>query len=237
MRIILSGIFVAAVAFCSFSQSRVLNNPSNKSYFGTRLSLDLSIPGDITLGDIKTDALSPGPGLSFGFIYNAPLVANLYVEPGLDLYYNTSSITAEYLSNNDFVNQAFKNRSLRKFGMRLPVTFGYHFDFSESVNFTIFTGPVLDVGFSNDYYITTEEIIPGKDAHVSGSLYSDFSPVTYNRVDCKWRTGVGFNIGDCFLGLSGDIGLCNMINGKRKYSGKMKFRENIFKLTLGYNFR
>ncbi|MDE6681843.1 MAG: hypothetical protein K2J87_00275, partial [Muribaculaceae bacterium] len=90
-------ISLMAVASLGMSaQKSVLNNPNNKPYFGARLSIDASIPGEVkyTVGNasLKTDPFGTGGGLSVGGVYNIPIVANLYVEPGVDLYYHADSI-------------------------------------------------------------------------------------------------------------------------------------------------
>lgn len=222
-------LLILAAAFTVFgaaAQNRIVNNPDNKAYFGARLSLDAAIPGDVKTGNVSVDALGNGPGISIGAIYNQPIIANFYVEPGLELYYNAVSI-----NQNDVDNVPYAHKSLRKFGLRVPVQLGYHFDFSKNFNLSVFTGPVLDVGLSDDYYLTTKEY-QGQDKHSSGSVYHKGG---LNRVDCKWRIGIGTTfLKNYYVSLSGDIGMCNMINKASKVNTKM--HENGFHLTLGYNF-
>ena len=73
--------------------------------------------------------------MDFGVIYNGPVVANFYVELGLKFFYNTYS-------------EKYGDSSIRKNGMRIPIMAGYHFDFSDSFRFYLFTGPVFEIGFS-----------------------------------------------------------------------------------------
>ncbi len=219
----------------AWAQNSILDNPNNKPYFGARLSIDASIPGDVkySVGNasFKSDLFGTGGGLSIGGVYNIPIVANLYVEPGLDFYYHTNSINVGNYVDENASNSDFKNRSLRKFGMRIPVQIGYQFDFSPSTSFAIYTGPVLNVGFSNDYYLTTKEF-DYIEYHESGSMYDSM-----NRADLSWRIGVGVNfLKNYYVGLSGDIGMLNML--KNNDDGmKVKMHENGFQLSIGYNFK
>lgn len=168
----------ALAAIGASAQSYLLNNPSNTSYFGIRASYDMTCPGKMKTDLGKTKVLGIGSGASLGIVYNQPLVANLYIEPGVTFYYHTESIEPEYLSS--IAKKTFQNRSLRKFGAEVPVMFGYHFDFTPSVSLSVMTGPVLNVGISNDYYITTKEVA-GHKFHTSGTMYNDYG---MNRVGC-----------------------------------------------------
>lgn len=220
------------LAFCAAGQRHIFNNPSNKAYWGVRAALDVNLPGKVkgSLGPVSVEekCFGTGPGISAGVIYNIPLIANLYVEPGLFLGYDTESV--DILNDNE-IKDAFSSRSLRKFSGSIPVQFGYHFDLMGNVSFALFTGPVLKVGFSNDYYLTTT-LKDGRDYHVSGSMYGDNSILKMNRVDCGWRIGVAANFSSYYIGLSGDIGMCDMVKGS-----SLSMHENQFQLTLGYNFR
>lgn len=47
--------------------------------------------------------------------------------------------------------------------------------------------------------------------------------------------GVGFNLAqNYYVGVSGDIGLCNML--KDNNDGTVSLHENAFQVSLGYNF-
>lgn len=236
MKKILTASLVLLSAVGVSAQSSVLDNPDNKAYFGARISIDASIPGDVNaqLGGMKisTDMFGTGGGLGIGAVYNAPIVANLYVEPGVDLYYHTNSINIPNFIDEELSNSDFANRSLRKFGMRIPVQVGYHFDFAQNLSLAIFTGPVLNIGFSNDYYISSKKE-QGVQFHESGSMYDSM-----NRADLSWRIGVGVNFAENFyLALSGDIGMLNMIKNNDPDFDKISMHENGFQLTLGYNFK
>ena len=218
----------ALAAIGASAQSYLLNNPSNTSYFGIRASYDMTCPGKMKTDLGKTKVLGIGSGASLGIVYNQPLVANLYIEPGVTFYYHTESIEPEYLSS--IAKKTFQNRSLRKFGAEVPVMFGYHFDFTPSVSLSVMTGPVLNVGISNDYYITTKEVA-GHKFHTSGTMYNDYG---MNRVGCDWRFGAGLTFsGTYYVAVTGDVGMCNML---KDTNANASLRENGVKFTLGYNF-
>lgn len=231
-KLLLASLAIAATSG-AYAANPVIDSPHNTSYWGVRASFDLSIPGKFKTGDIKNDIFGNGPGVSLGLVYNLPLVANLYLEPGAELYYNTVAIEPDAISDAIDLNSAFQHRSLRKSGLRIPIQLGYHFDFTNAFKLSLFTGPVADVGFSNDYYITTKELA-GKQLHVSGSMLNDDLPFALNRVDLSWRVGVGFTVQDIFIGFSGDIGLLNKV--RHNNDGNISYKENVFHFTLGYNF-
>lgn len=232
---------IAAVALlaagAASAQSYLLDNPSNRGYFGVRASYHLSLPGKVKAEagstTAKTKVLGKGSGFSVGAIYNLPLVANLYLEPGLTLAYTTES----FKNSNDmfpsFLAKQMKHSSVRKFSFEVPVQVGFHFDFTRDISLAVQTGPVLKVGLVNDYYLTSEEM-PGVGVmHKSGSLYGEDGAM--HRLDCAWRVGVGFNIDrNYYIGVSGDIGMCNML--KDNNDGTVSLHENALQVSLGYNF-
>lgn len=219
------------------AQSYLLDNPNNRPYFGVRGSYHLSLPGKIKAEaggtTVKTKLFGKGSGFTVGAIYNMPLVANLYLEPGVTLAYTTESFKTESDRFPAFFAKEMKHSSARKFSVEVPVQVGYHFDFTPDVSLAVSTGPVLKVGVVNDYYLTSEDLPGGQVLHKSGSLYGDDGML--NRVDCAWRVGVGFNIArNYYVGVSGDIGLCNMLNTSD--DGTVSMHENSFQVSVGYNF-
>lgn len=240
MKKILLSSLAALFSLTAVAQAPTMDNAYNKPYFGARLSIDTSIPGDVkySIGSISYSSgiFGTAGGLSIGGIYNIPVVANLYIEPGLDIYYHTNSINVGNYYDDEYVeNKDFNSRSLRKFGMRIPVQIGYHFDFPSNTSLHLFTGPVLNIGFSNDYYLTTVEQ-DGIRIHTSGSMYNtSFYPM--QRVNFSWRIGGGVTfLTNYFVSLSGDIGMLNMMKNTHNHE-KVSMHENGFQLTLGYNFR
>lgn len=241
--ILLALALTAGAASTAFAANPIVNNPDNKSYVGVRLSAESSVPGNLSYGNIKENNFNAGAGISAGIVYNQPIVANFTVEPGLELYYNTTKFN---IDDDVMQNAHWKARSTRSFGMRIPVMLGYHFDFSKNFGLNIATGPVLKVGFSDDYYLTTETRYDEATNeayryHASGSMYKDneFTGAgeenAYNRVDCAWRISIGANfLKHYYAGISGDLGMVNQI--KHSNNGAYNMKNNLFQFTLGYNF-
>lgn len=237
---------IGTFAAPALASSPIVDNPDNRSYFSIRTAMDLTIPGDFKYSGITNDypvsILTSAPGISIGAFYNAPIVANFYVEPGLELYYNTTGIDVNALGEDEVSSNLINHKSTRKFGMRVPVTLGYHFDFIRNGSVSLFVGPVLDVAFSNDYYITTKKGF-GDSLHLTGSLFNSILGsfgAKMQRVGLGLRTGIGFNFcRNFYFGLSGDIGLLNMIKmpDRTKSQMKISYHENRFMVSIGYSFR
>lgn len=201
------------------AQDYLLNNPNNRAYFGVRVGGEVTCPGKFKAKGESLKMFKNGGGFEAGAIYNVPVVANFYVEPGLKLYYNAYGIDDKIQDAEDLVSG-----SVRKFGMRVPVMLGYHFDFTPDIKVYVFTGPELEIGFTADAH----EKVAGK-SH-SESLYGD--DALYNRVDCLWGFGAGVSYQSFYFGVSGSVGMCNML----KDQDPLKFHENRATFTLGYNF-
>ena len=92
---ILLALALLAGATSLSAASPVVNNPDNKPYLGVRVSAEASIPGNLSYSNVKTNNFDPGAGVSVGAVYNIPIVANFTVEPGLELYYNTTKFNTE----------------------------------------------------------------------------------------------------------------------------------------------
>ncbi|MBD5182143.1 outer membrane beta-barrel protein [bacterium] len=240
--ILLAMAVAAGATGTAMAANPVLDNPENRPYVGVRLSAESSIPGTLSFGNTKENVFDAGAGISAGIIYNQPIVANFTVEPGLELYYNTTKFNI----NDDMMQDMhWKARSTRSFGMRIPVMLGYHFDFSKNFGLNVATGPVLKVGFSDDYYLTSETRIDDAGEayrfHESGSMYNDNEYTgagevnAFNRVDCAWRISIGANfLKHYYAGISGDLGMVNQI--KHSNNGAYSMKNNLFQFTLGYNF-
>lgn len=219
-KLFISMIAALAITGSATAQDTVLNNPDNRAYFGIRVAGEVTCPGEVSEDGIGVGIFKNGGGIEFGGIYNIPIVANFYVEPGLKLYYNTYSLKDKYF---DLVDGDITGCSVRKFGMRIPVMAGYHFDFTPEIKVHIFTGPELEIGFS------AKEKLSGRNIDVSGDLYSDEGGM--KRVDVLWGIGAGVTYQKLYFGVSGSLGMCNMMD-----ESDTKFHENRVSFTLGYNF-
>ncbi len=224
-KLLLTALAFGAVAISSSAQDRIFNNPDNKAFFGIRVAGEVTCPGYISQDGFGIDMFKNGGGIEFGGIYNIPVVANFYVEPGLKLFYNS------YSYNNDIFDGYFDGdsgddlkASVRKFGMRIPVMLGYHFDFTDNVKVSVFTGPELEIGFSAKEHVKLGRVSESED------LYGEDGG--YNRADLTWGFGAGITYKKLYFGISGNVGMLNML----KDSDGMTFHENRASFTLGYNF-
>lgn len=124
--------------------------------------------------------------------------------------------------------------------MRIPVSIGYHFDFTPDVSMSVFTGPVFDLGFTMYYHITVDnDIVPDS---YSKSLYKAKTFKTgdsFNRMNLDWRVGVGVNYRKYEISLSWNQALTNSfgVAKKNKNDYRISLYENYLQLSLGYNFR
>lgn len=233
MKKYLLSVIAAALAFVSAdAQNRIVNNPDNKPYFGIRVGGEVTCPGDITIEHFGISAFKNGGGVEFGGIYNIPVVANFYVEPGLKLYYNTYSVKDDIIKAfGDEMEIGLDGISIRKFGMRIPVMAGYHFDFTDDVKLSVFTGPELEIGFSAKEHVSGDDLSgwdEGYSFESSENLYSDGG---YNRVDLLWGFGAGITYSKFYFGVSGNVGMLNIAN-----EPGVKFHENRVTFSVGYNF-
>ncbi len=213
---LVSVILVVLACVSMTAQNSIVNNPNNKAYFGLRIGGDVTCPGDITADNVGVSVFNVGGGVEFGGIYNIPVVANFYIEPGLKLYYDTYSLKKDFLDDNS-------SCSIRKFGMRVPVMAGYHFDFTDDIKVSVFTGPELEVGFLAKGHVKSGNV------SASESVYGDDGGM--NRVNLLWGIGAGITYQHFYFGVNGGIGMLNMMDVP-----DVKFHENRVTFSLGYNF-
>ncbi len=226
-KLFFTAVALGAVAISSSAQDRIFNNPDNKAYFGLRLAGEVTCPGKMSSMGFGIDAFKNGGGVEFGGIYNIPVVANFYVEPGLKLFYNAYSSGDMWEFDDDFeYGSGDASFSIRKFGFRVPVMLGYHFDFTDAIKVSVFTGPELELG------LTGRQVWKGDDSDESGSenIYGEYGD--YNRVDLSWGFGAGVTYKKLYFGVSGNVGMLNML----KDMEDVTFHENRVSFTLGYNF-
>lgn len=197
---------------------------NNRPYFGIRASFDVAIPLDLKSDNFSVDLYKNGPGFSAGAIYNIPVWKNLYFEPGLKIFYNAVGMDVEGMDVDGIPVEA--NFSVRRFGFRVPLMFGYRFDF-QPCSVYVYTGPEIEAG------------VIGR---VHSTLKSGYSKVTesenafveegWNRIDLQWTFGVGVSVDNYYLGLSGNLGMLNM----SRIGNGTTMHQNLFQLSLGYNF-
>lgn len=249
-KMMLAGILCAVGVWEAQAQS-VVNNPDNKAYWGIRTSFDLTMPSKLKISSpdgkisISQSVYDPGAGISTDGVFNIPIVANFYIEPGLGFYYNTMVIKENaleglktYIQNLGVRDARITKHSVRKTGMRIPVMAGYHFDFSQNVRLVLFTGPVLDIGFSMDEYVKVNIF---NDSFAS-SMYKArdrYSEDRMQRTNLDWRVGIGVDIHRFFIACNWTAGLTNsyLVAEKNSKDYKIDFRQNYLQFSFGYNFR
>lgn len=221
-KIIVSLMIVISAIVPIMAQNTIVDNPDNRAYFGIRVGGEVTCPGKISVENIGISTFKNGGGVEVGGIYNIPVVANFYLEPGLKLYYNTYSLKNEFVEalQDDII---FNSVSLNKFGMRIPVMAGYHFDFTDAIRVSVFTGPELEIGLS------AKEYIKGHNIEMSESVYGEDGGM--NRVNLLWGIGAGISYQHFYFGINGGIGMLNMLNDT-----EVKFHENRVTFSVGYNF-
>lgn len=221
-KLFISVIVVMSACTSVMAQSFTVSNPDNKAYFGIRVGGELTCPGKITSNNVAVSMFNKGGGLELGGIYNIPVAANFYIEPGLKFYYNTYSLKKEFVEEleDDII---FNSVSVKKFGLRLPVMAGYRIDFTDDLKLSLFTGPELEVG------ISAKEYIKGYNIEMSSSIYGDDGG--FNRTNLLWGIGAGLTYQQFYFGVSGGIGMLNMLR-----DSDVKFHENRITFSVGYNF-
>lgn len=204
------------------AQNAIFNNPDNKAYFGLRVSGVVTCPGNVSEHNVSVDAFKNGGGFEIGGIYNMPIVANFYIEPGIKFYKSSFSLKDEFVE--DIEDDIRLNSvSIKKYGFRIPVMAGYHFDFTDNVKVSAFTGPELEIGLS------AKEYVKGYNIETSGDLYGDDGGM--KRVDLLWGIGAGVTYKQFYFGVNGNIGMLNMTDDR-----DIKFHENHVTFIVGFNF-
>lgn len=235
-------IIALASLFCSTAASAgdIFNSPDNHRYWGVRLSYELAAPSKITAANLplSLDLYSAGSGVSVGAIYHMPLWRNLYFQPGASLYYNTYQIDRNLVEQllddeiSSIIQQPVsgavdvKSASVRQWGIRIPLHFGYNFDLLPDLRLSVFTGPEISLSISGSNHIGIGN------ADISTPAFG--SDGQLNRADIKWRFGVGATFCHHYsASISGAVGL---LDQARDHDYQLRMHSNLFNITLGYNF-
>lgn len=219
MKKTLIGLLSLAAAFTAAAQDSeytIYNNPDNAPFFGARIGVD------ITSTSGNDGIYNNGAGVTLGAVYNIPLWQNLYFEPGLSFFYDTFGM--EIISGDDNYNNAYMiDGSIRNFGFRIPMLFGYFFDFTDDVRIAPFTGPQLNANITaKEHWNNPVDPIPNQ---------SIFGEGGFKRLDIQWVIGVGVTYQKYYVALSGGLGMTKARS--LKYDN---FRRNNINISVGYNF-
>ena len=237
-------LMATASTAVSAQSTYMFDNPDNREYFGVRVGLN------VTSAANGGAMYSNKPGFEAGAVYNMPLWKNLYFEPGLSIFYNAFG-TVSYdtyeaplpLPDGTFTTteRLFQiDGSIRNFGFRIPLTVGYHFDFSEDLKVHVFTGPQLNLSLVARYH--QDGMITPDDEQIVGGSKSIFGTGGFKHVDLQWTFGVGVTYQRYYMSVGGAVGCTKMKSASSAIISDYALtlgrdvRRNIFTLTLGYNF-
>lgn len=208
-----------------FAHSLPVSANDNNVLWGIKANVDAELPGNFK-GEHNSEKLFyPGAGFSIGMVSNVYLGKNFYFEPGISFYYSNYKYDLVIMQENENVN----NPKIIKYGLELPLTFGYEFNFSEKFEMCLFTGPQLRYALGGDVDIRQKDV---KEEYGALLLWD-----SYKRFDCSWKIGVGFPINRLMLSIEADLGLINLYKTS-ELTGKsnMSFRENRVGVGLTYYF-
>lgn len=221
------------VAVCALAplsaEASPYGNINPRPYWGMRAEIDVTLPSKFhTISTSHAESLfKPGMGVNVGAIYNVPLVSNLYLEPGANLYYQYYSYD---LLISDSEQNTTEDPTVKKFGLRVPVNVGYRFNVSDGFSLSLFTGPQLDWGITGSVKYKNPSAA-NDDAQHQLAVYGD-GDYGQRHISMSWRVGIGVEINhDTSLALVGNFGVTDLMKHK-----DYTFRENSLGLVIGYNF-
>ena len=183
-----------------------------RGFWGVRVNLDITAPGEETYDGYGVQTLEAGPGLSVGMIYNAPINRKFYFEPGVYLQYHTTNFNKDYID----VDKAY----FGEFGVRVPLLFGFKIK-TRTGFFAITTGPAMNLGLSGKVHV--------KD---SGRSASTDAYDTFKRFDLNWNVGCAIYFKKFMIGLNTYYGMLNQTKDT-----ETKWHQNYVTIGFGYNFR
>ncbi len=226
-RLLLTSSLAAVLCTAASASSPVFDNPDNAPFWGVRVGADIAIPGDWKAGNGSVNMYDGKAGGFIGAIYQHPLVANLYVEPGLQLYYDTYRYDLVIMETED--HGIIEDPKISKIGLRIPVNFGFRFDVSDRLGVAPYTGPEFNWGFGGKVHIPDV----GHNAELIDLPTNPYADAYgWRHCNLAWNFGVSFDIDYrwSFI-LSGAVGVTDQI----KFDN-IKWRDNRFSISLGYNF-
>ena len=241
----LSAAMLLALGSASANAQDIFDSGDMRPHFGARLSLDITGAAGNIDNYFEENGIpnltNNGAGFNIAGVYNIPLYKNLYFEPGLGIFYNTVGISGDHYtpypnptepSDPEWIADYAINGSVRNWGFRIPLLAGYHFDFTDNMRVSVFTGPQLNIGLYMkqvyDIHYIGNNNVP-VDEHVSASCYGH----GFKRFDAQWVFGAAYHYNRYSIGVSGGVGMTNLLDGQ--FSG-FKGRRNTFSITLGYDF-
>jgi len=216
-------IFFAILAIMTFPFASWAAD-SDFNGWGVRASLDVSMPGKWEIpGQDPMKMFSAGAGVSAGMVYNAPFAGNFYLEPGLNLFYDTYQMSDITVSVEGDATQLTTSPSVKKFGARIPLMFGYRVFLPSDFSLAIYTGPELS-------YCFTARAGYDKDIPELSNMETDLFKSGMRRYDCGWKVGLGAPMGRWVVALDYYFGFIDQNKLAPSY------RERRLSLSVGYDF-
>lgn len=247
LKIWAAGVAMMCAGSAGAASSYLFDNPENEAYLGVRVGLDISSAAN------GGGYYNNKTGFFAGAVYNIPLWANLYFEPGLSVFYNTFGTTMwdSYTVSTPMLNHdgtpmldgmgnpmtddkeiSYQvDGSIRNFGFRVPLLVGYHFDFTEDIKVHVYTGPQFNLSLLARYH---REAVSVPEAQAPAESCSLFGTEGFKHFDMQWNFGVGLSYQTYYVGLSGSWGLTDMKSATPLLPRDL--RRNLFSISLGYNF-
>ncbi len=227
---IASVLILLATALGAWSQN-IFSSDDNHAFWGARMDIDVNIPGDYQT-PIANFPYKSGAGIGIGAIYNLPIIANLYFEPGATFYYDTyrtDMITNSADGYGDIITT--ENPTVKKCGFRIPASIGYRFDIWENASLSLFTGPEFNIGLSAK---VSSKILD--ENGIKTNLYENNNVLgsdgAWHRFSASWNIGAQLLFSKHYVvGICGSIGMTDLPE-----NDKITFHENALRISLGYNF-
>lgn len=213
------GAIITALVLCCFCPRAAAQN-DNDVIWGLKAAVDIELPGKWHGKNISVPMYSAGSGFQIGGVSNIYLGRGFYFEPGLSLFY-TQYCYKDLVIMGAESEPVGKDPKLYKWGVELPLVFGYTFDFTERFSLNVYTGPQLRYAFAGK--IVTKGI--------PDELTGDFDLwAGQRRFDCSWKIGVGFPINNINFAIEADLGVTDL------HKGQVSFREHRLGAALTYYF-
>lgn len=139
-------ILFIAVLVLGCSVNTFAQRTSN--YWGVKLSPSLEIPSKFKTDGQSVKMFNNGFDAAIGGVYNINLGSGFYLEPGVQFFEKRYTYNDLIITDKDG-NEAIKDPTVYKFGLRVPVVIGYTlFRFKDNMAVDIFTGPELNYAFA-----------------------------------------------------------------------------------------
>ena len=209
-------VFIAA----ALALSPLTLHAESEIIWGAKATFDVILPTKWKSKEVAVKMYKPGLGVTLGAICNIWLGHNFYLEPGASLFYDNYDYDDIVISNGNGNGYGGSIKSLYKIGLRVPVNVGYTFNFSDTFELSVYTGPQFSYAFAGDNRVNIEYL----EEDIDFSLFGGFG--SQRRFEMGWKVGVALPVGSWAIGVEGDFGITDIL------TGTFKCRENRVCLAL-----